>query len=97
MLTKTPYLQIIVTPDWFQTPDEPDDFPTIQNGMKESNQKKHHLIPEPIDELNGNICRLNQLLEILLDSDAKEIKMARKHKEEKAELSSIAQKIFDSW
>ena len=64
--------------------------------MKQSNQKKHHLIPEPIDELNGNICRLNQLLEILLDSDAKEIKMARKHKEEKAELSSIAQKIFDS-
>ena len=85
-----------MTPDGLQTPDEPDDSVTINKGMKESNQKKHHLIPEPIDELNGNICRLNQLLEILLDSDAKEIKMARKHKEDKAELSSIAQKIFDS-
>ena len=89
-------MQNIMTSDGLQTPDEPDDSVTIKKGMKESNQKKHHLIPEPIDELNGNICRLNQLLEILLDSEAKQIKMARKHKEEKAELSSIAQKIFDS-
>ncbi len=96
MLTETPFLQNIVTSDGFQTPDEPDDSVTIKKGMKESNTKKHHLIPEPIDELNGNICRLNQLLEILLDSEVKEIRMARKHKEEKAELTSIAQKILDS-
>tara|TARA_R100001086_G_C11753343_1_gene236042 strand:- start:287 stop:481 length:195 start_codon:yes stop_codon:yes gene_type:complete len=64
--------------------------------MKESNQKKHHLIPEPIDELNGNLSRLNQLLEILLDSDAKQIKLARKLKEEEEELESITQKILGS-
>ena len=96
-MTKTPYLQIILTPDWFQTPDEPNDFPTIQNGMKESNQKKHHLIPEPIDELNGNLSRLCQLLEILLDTEAKQIKIERKLKEEEEELERITQKILDSW
>ena len=64
--------------------------------MKESNQKKHHLIPEPIDELNGNICRLNQLLEILLDSEAKQIKIERKLKEEEEELERITQQILDS-
>jgi hypothetical protein len=64
--------------------------------MKESNQKKHHLIPEPIDELNGNLSRLNQLLEILLDTEAKEIKIERKLKEEEEELERITQKILDS-
>ena len=89
-------MQNIMTSDGLQTPDEPDDSVTINKGMKESNQKKHHLIPEPIDELNGNLSRLNQLLEILLDTEAKQIKIERKLKEEEEELERITQKILDS-
>ena len=51
----------------------------------ESNTKKHQFLPDPVQELNGNICRLCDLLEILLDSEAKEIKAVWKPKAAKAD------------
>jgi vacuolar-type H+-ATPase subunit I/STV1 len=60
----------------------------------ESNTKKHQFLPDPVQELNGNICRLCDLLEILLDSEAKEIKVQRKIKDEKKELSELYQKVI---
>ena len=60
----------------------------------ESNIKKHQFLPDPVQELNGNICRLCDLLEILLDSEAKEIKVQRKIKDEKKELSELYQKVI---
>ena len=60
----------------------------------ESNTKKHQFLPDPVQELNGNICRLCDLLEILLDSEAKEIKVQRKIKDEKQELSELYQKVI---
>jgi len=59
----------------------------------ESNTKKHQFLPDPVQELNGNICRLCDLLEILLDSEAKEIKVQRKIKDEKKELSELYKKV----
>ena len=59
----------------------------------ESNTKKHQFLPDPVQELNGNICRLCDLLEILLDSEAKEIKVKRKIKDEKKELSELYKKV----
>jgi hypothetical protein len=59
----------------------------------ESNTKKHQFLPDPVQELNGNICRLCDLLEILLDSEAKEIKVQRKIKDEKEELSELYKKV----
>lgn len=59
-----------------------------------SNTKKHQFLPDPVQELNGNICRLCDLLEILLDSEAKEIKVQRKIKDEKKELSELYQKVI---
>ena len=67
---------------------------TIRIVDMESNTKKHHFIPDPVHELNGNICRLCDLLEILLDSEAKEIKIKRKIKEEKKELSDLYKKVI---
>ena len=60
----------------------------------ESNKKKHQFLPDPVQELNGNICRLCDLLEILLDSEAKEIKVQRKIKDEKKELSELYKKVI---
>jgi len=60
----------------------------------ESNKNKHQFLPDPVQELNGNICRLCDLLEILLDSEAKEIKVQRKIKDEKKELSELYQKVI---
>ncbi len=60
----------------------------------ESNTKKHQFLPDPVQELNGNICRLCDLLEILLDSEAKEIKVQRKIKDEKKELSDLYKKVI---
>ena len=60
----------------------------------ESNTKKHQFLPDPVQELNGNICRLCDLLEILLDSEAKEIKVQRKIKDEKKELSELYKKVI---
>ncbi len=60
----------------------------------ESNTKKHQFLPDPVQELNGNICRLCDLLEILLDSEAKEIKVQRKIKDEKKELSELYEKVI---
>jgi len=60
----------------------------------ESNTKKHQFLPDPVQELNGNICRLCELLEILLDSEAKEIKVQRKIKDEKKELSDLYKKVI---
>ena len=60
----------------------------------ESNTKKHQFLPDPVQELNGNICRLCDLLEILLDSEAKEIKVQRKIKDEKQELSELYKKVI---
>jgi len=59
----------------------------------ESNTKKHQFLPDPVQELNGNICRLCDLLEILLDSEAKEIKVQRKIRDEKKELSELYKKV----
>lgn len=60
----------------------------------ESNTKKHQFLPDPVQELNGNICRLCDLLEILLDSEAKEMKVQRKIKDEKKELSDLYKKVI---
>ena len=60
----------------------------------ESNTKKHQFLPDPVQELNGNICRLCDLLEILLDSEAKEIRVQRKIKDEKKELSELYEKVI---
>ena len=60
----------------------------------ESNTKKHHFLPDPVQELNGNVCRLCDLLEILLDSEAKEIKVQRRIKDEKKELSELYEKVI---
>ena len=60
----------------------------------ESNTKKHQFLPDPVQELNGNICRLCDLLEILLDSEAKEIKVQRRIKDEKKELSELYEKVI---
>ena len=60
----------------------------------ESNTKKHQFLRDPVQELNANICRLCDLLEILLDSEAKEIKVQRKIKDEKQELSELYQKVI---
>lgn len=59
-------------------------------------QKKHHFLPDPFDTLNQNMERLCDLLEILVDSEAKEIKKARRKKEDNDELNEIAQKIYKS-
>ena len=59
----------------------------------ESNTKKHQFLPDPVQELNVNICRLCDLLEILLDSEPKEIKVQRKIKDEKEELSELYKKV----
>ena len=61
----------------------------------ESNPKKHHFLPDPFHSLNENIVRLCDLLEILVDSDAKEIKKARKRKEDNDELSALYKKLKD--
>ena len=94
MLTKTP--------DWNNlTPDLTDSErianptnSTIRIVDMESNTKKHQFLPDPVQELNGNICRRWDLLEILLDSEAKEIKVQRKIKDEKKELSELYQKVI---
>ena len=67
---------------------------TIRIVDMESNTKKHQFLPDPVQELNGNICRLCELLEILLDSEAKEIKVQRKIKDEKKELSDLYKKVI---
>tara|TARA_R100001015_G_C4623800_1_gene181723 strand:- start:122 stop:367 length:246 start_codon:yes stop_codon:yes gene_type:complete len=67
---------------------------TIRIVDMESNTKKHQFLPDPVQELNGNICRLCDLLEILLDSEAKEIKVQRKIKDEKKELSDLYKKVI---
>ena len=90
------------TPDWNNlTPDltysEQISNPTnstIRIVDMESNTKKHQFLPDPVQELNGNICRLCDLLEILLDSEAKEIKVQRKIKDEKKELSELYKKVI---
>ena len=61
----------------------------------ESNPEKHHFLPDPFNTLNSNIERLCELIEILVDSEAKEIKKARRKKEHKDELSRIAKKILE--
>ena len=90
------------TPDWNNlTPDLTDSErianptnSTLRIGDMESNTQTHQFLPDPVQELNGNICRLCDLLEILLDSEAKEIKVQRKIKDEKKELSELYQKVI---
>ena len=94
MLTKTPYCNIL-TPDltYSERIANPTNS-TIRIVDMESNTKKHQFLPDPVQELNGNICRLCDLLEILLDSEAKEIKVQRKIKDEKKELSELYEKVI---
>ena len=94
MLTKTPDWNIL-TPDLTDSEQipNPTNF-TIRIVDMESNTKKHQFLPDPVQELNGNICRLCDLLEILLDSEAKEIKVQRKIKDEKKELSELYEKVI---
>ena len=94
MLTKTPDWNNL-TPDltYSEQISNPTNS-TIRIVDMESNTKKHQFLPDPVQELNGNICRLCDLLEILLDSEAKEIKVQRKIKDEKKELSELYKKVI---